>query len=44
MKAHEIPIIIIGFILGIFLLSKAFATTSPNLLAFIGNFIKAVVK
>lgn len=44
MKAHEWPLVIIGFILSIFLLSKVFSTTAPDLLAFVGDFVKAIVK
>jgi len=44
MKPHEIPIIIIGLILGIFLLSRAFSTTGFDLLASVGHFIKLIVK
>ena len=44
MKVYEWPLIIIGFVLSIFLLSKVFLTEAPNLLAFVGDFIKAIVK
>ncbi|MCX6764317.1 MAG: hypothetical protein NTU58_01275 [Candidatus Nealsonbacteria bacterium] len=44
MKPYEIPLVIISFILGIFLLSVALSSTAPNWLAFVGGFIKTIVK